>query len=213
MVTKYKRRLSSFSVIYRSKYTTLFLLYIANLVNNFFYKNSCDTMLQDKNENGCRGNRNVYNILKLIKCNEKCKLYRIMFVRCKTSKNSFLDFGNWKKITAMTAIITKISQNGLLSHKKNVHYETIFKTDLYKSENLHFSFTNIVLQAPNWGFFKLLKQQKVATEFAVTMATSESVPTQTGYQKIPHKIWGKFGRFQLLRINYLKDSKEKLHGG
>ena len=57
--------------------------------------------------------------LKLIKCNEKkSKLYRIMFVCCKTLKKSF--FGNWKEITAMTAIISKISQNALLSHKNNV---------------------------------------------------------------------------------------------
>ena len=41
-----------------------------------------------------------------------------MFVYCKTSKQPF--FGNWKEITAMTAIITKISQNALLSHKNNV---------------------------------------------------------------------------------------------
>ena len=41
-----------------------------------------------------------------------------MFVCCKTLKKSF--FGNWKEITAMTAIISKISQNALLSHKNNV---------------------------------------------------------------------------------------------
>ena len=45
------------------------------------------------------------------------------------------------------------------------------------------------------------------------MVTSESVPTQTGWQKIPHKIWGKVGRFQLLRIDYLKYTKVKPHGG
>ena len=77
---------------------------------------------------------------------------------------------------------------------------------------------NLVLQAPNWekldkSFFFKQKQQKVASEFAVTMTTSESVPTETGCQKISHKIWGKVGRFQLLRINYLKDTKEKPHGG
>ena len=41
------------------------------------------------------------------------------------------------------------------------------------------------------------------------MATSKGVPTQTEYQKIPYKIWGKVGKFQLLKINYLKDTKEK----
>ena len=39
-----------------------------------------------------------------------------MFVCCKTSKNTFLEIG--KKKTAMSAIITKIYQNALLSHKK-----------------------------------------------------------------------------------------------
>ena len=74
-------------------------------------------------------------------------MYRIMFVCCKTSKKYF--FGNWKEITAMAAIITRISQNALLSHKIMLHYETIFKTNLYMSEDLHFSFINLVLQATN----------------------------------------------------------------
>ena len=105
-------------------------------------------MFQDKKENGCRGNRNTYNTLKIDQMQrKKCKLYRIMLVCCKTSKKSY--FGNWKEITAMTAIITKISQNTLLSHKIMLHYETICKTDLYTSEDLHFSFINLVLQAPN----------------------------------------------------------------
>ena len=76
-------------------------------------------MFQDKNENGCHGNRNAYNTLKIDQMQrKKCKLYRIIFVCCKPPKQSF--FGNWKEIKAMTAIITKISQNALLSHKNNV---------------------------------------------------------------------------------------------
>ena len=34
-------------------------------VNNLFPKNSCDTVFQDKKENGCHGNRNAYNTLKI----------------------------------------------------------------------------------------------------------------------------------------------------
>ena len=76
-------------------------------------------MFQNKKENGCHGNRNAYNTFEIDQMQrKKCKLYRIMFVRCKTSKKSF--FGDWKEITAMTAIITEISQNALLSHKNNV---------------------------------------------------------------------------------------------
>ena len=76
-------------------------------------------MFQDRKENGCHGNRNVYNILKIDQMQRKeCKLYRIMFVCCKTSKILFIR--NWKEIAAMTAIITKISKNALLSHKNNV---------------------------------------------------------------------------------------------
>ena len=87
-------------------------------------------MFQDKKENGCRGNRNNYNTLKIDQMQrKKCKLYRIMFVCCKTSKKFY--FGNWKEITAMTAIITKISQNTLLSHKIMLHNNNNNNNQLY----------------------------------------------------------------------------------
>ena len=51
-------------------------------------------MFQDKKENECHGNRNAYNTLKIDQMQrDKCKLYRIMFVGCKTPKNHFLEIG------------------------------------------------------------------------------------------------------------------------
>ena len=66
-----------------------------------------------------------------------------------------------------------------------LHYETICKTDLYMSEDLHFSFINLVFAGTK---LKKTKQPKVASEFAVTMATSEIVPTQNGCQMISIKF-------------------------
>ena len=65
--------------------------------------------------------RNAYNTLKIDQMQRK---------NAKTTRKSFLD-RKWEEITAMTAIITKIFQNALLSHKIMLHYETICKTDLY----------------------------------------------------------------------------------
>ena len=40
-------------------------------VNNLFPKNYCDTMFQDKKENGRHGNRNAYNTFKIDQMHEK----------------------------------------------------------------------------------------------------------------------------------------------
>ena len=97
-----------------------------------------------------------------------------------------------------------------------LHYETICKADLYTSEDLHFSFINLVLQAPNWGKLNksfLTKTAKSSIWICCYHGNEQKCTNSNWMPKVPHKIWGKVGRFQLLRINYLKDTKEKPHGG